>query len=300
MTLINRRKVLFFVNKWLKFISILPQAGKYFQFLDTLKYFTERNLLIGDWNELRYSIPCYAKNFKYSTYHRLEINTHHYQYVQNKIQENIVDTLFNSSVELLAISTTAGNMQVVFKDTGPALEEGPLSLVLQIDGLELYILSFIFYPDKTSDNVQGDSIYVLRLQGIKNQYEKIYQVTRSVGDIEPSVILLKVLEAIAAKCGIHHVFGVSYSNQMVFNPAKSNKELFYNNYDAFWLRSNGMLLANGNYLIELPLRSKAIELIKQNHRKRALLKRKKLNYMYQKALPNIEALFKQDICYANN
>lgn len=297
MNLVNRRKIVFFISKWIKVISILPQAGKYFQFLDALKFFSERNLLNEDWNKLLYSIPCYAKNFKYSIYRRLEINTHHYQYVQNRIQEKIMDTLFNNGVELLAISTTAGNVQVVCKDTGPALEEGPLSLVLQIDGLDLYILSFIFYPAKTSDHVQGDSIYVLRLQGIKNEYEKIYQVTRAVGDIEPSVILLKVLEAVAAKCGIHHVFGVSYNNQMVFNPATSNKELFYNNYDAFWLRSNGTLLNNGNYLIKLPLQSKAIELIKQNHRKRALLKRQKLNRMYHTALPNIEALLIQDMYY---
>lgn len=220
---------------------------------------------------LKFTWPALSLDF--STAERARILAEHYRFIQRRFN---ADRLRRMTVcrELLWEKADDRARLKLFLSVSPATYcEGELSMLLNVNGADIYALSFTICSAGAVRAGDGDAIFVSRLQGFRDSGERVKLATIAVGDISPTLILMAALQGIATGLGIKHIVGVRASQQVCVLDGGPNEE-FLSAYDAFWKSIQGRKMSSGHYYFTVPLPEKALELIKQNHRPRVKTRRR--------------------------
>jgi len=269
-------RIRFLIN-YFKSLKILPHLRKHKKLKEILKP-------VSKYPVVKITNSIYAFSYlskKLSTEGKLEILTHHYQYIQEILPFSNVDQLFKDG--LICWSETIKDDSFVIKLAHNYLEfEGSLALDFYMNGTLIYKLAFVLANGENLNLSEPKAIYVTLLQGTIGQVSSITKATKNLHDLIPSTILMCVLEGIGISLGIKSIVGICSRNQLCYkNEIASNH---YNNYDAFWNSQGAIEMYDGDYLLPCPIQHKPINLIKAKYRGRTLAKRAKRTEIIRAAL----------------
>ena len=155
-----------------------------------------------------------------------------------------------------------------------ALMEGEALLQLLVDGTPVYQLQFTIVPGRLVHSEQRDVLFVQRLQGAKGCFEQISAATRAFADVAPPLLLVSVLEGIAAAWGIHEMAGISGESQLscrLYNEGSSAP--FREAYDDFFVQLGARRVCADLFSLPLPIADKPMDRISNGHRARTRRKR---------------------------
>ena len=206
---------------------------------------------------------------------KLSILSYNYSFLRNNFSDAKLKQIFNEGITCFEEENEGDNYKVLLKSSHIFEFEGSQFLVFTMNDVVLFTLSFTFAPGNVFGIESENLIYVSALKGTKNEFEKFSKATKCFRENIPSVILIKVLEAIAQTLNITTLAGISAENQLSFAPGY-NDQNFISNYDEFW-KNLGATNDNLNYCMALPMVYKDLLLIKQKYRNRTIKKRKVLD-----------------------
>jgi len=157
-----------------------------------------------------------------------------------------------------------------------ALWEGETLLQLRVDGIPIYGLQFTIVPGWVLNSEQQDVVFIQRLQGKKGCFEQVKAVSKTFGYLSPPLLLVAVLQGIAAAWGIREMAGISarsqYCNRKSFDDfdwmALSKRV-----YDEFFSELCATRVSADFYSLSLPIEGKPIETVETRHRAAARKKR---------------------------
>ena len=155
-----------------------------------------------------------------------------------------------------------------------AMMEGECLLQLQVDGTPVYQIQFTIVPGGVVHSQQRDVIFVQRLQGAKGCFEQISAATRAFADVAPPLLLVSVLEGIAAAWGIHEMACISGESQLscrLYNEGSSAP--FREAYDDFFVQLGARRVSTDLFSVPLPIAEKPLDRISNGHRARTRRKR---------------------------
>jgi uncharacterized protein VirK/YbjX len=199
--------------------------------------------------------------------------TNHYRYLHEHFSRELVDEVVEDRAVLWEGVEEGAKLAIGLTAESRVHGEGELSLYYAVDLVDVFTLSFTFVPGRLLGLGVDQAILISRLQGTKDQAERIKAATKAVGDISPTLLLMAAVQGMALALDIEAVVGICAADHpgMEDNPRAND---FMSAYDQFWTSIEGRPLASGNFYFEVPLREKALQLIKQNHRPRVRARRK--------------------------
>ncbi len=206
---------------------------------------------------------------------KLSILCHNYTFLKNNFPKDKLKQIFNEGITCFEEVNEEDTYKVLLKSSHIFEFEGSQFLVFVMNDVVLFTLSFTFAPGNIFGINSESLIYVSALKGTKNEFENFSKATKYFRENIPSVILLKVLEAIAQNLNIGTLVGISAENQLSYAHG-FNDQNFISNYDEFW-KNLGATENNDNYYMQLPMAYKDLSLIKQKYRNRTIKKRKVLD-----------------------
>lgn len=178
-------------------------------------------------------------------------------------------------VSLLAHKSNGRDFAVTFgPPAADVLMEGESLLQLLVDGRPVYHLQFTIVPGWVVHSQQRDVIFVQRLQGAKGCFEQISAATRAFADVAPPLLLVSVLEGIAAAWGIHEMACISAQSQVSCRLSSERFSApFREAYDEFFLQLGARRVCADFFSLQLPIADKPMELIGNGHKARTRRKR---------------------------
>ena len=221
----------------------------------------------------KYQLDLYSKDFKPKD--RLKALTYHYSFLKNNLSNFFLKQISTARTLIWVRHKDEHNLMIWLVIAPTTDLEGELSLYFQVNGTDIYILSFVVVStDLCKYNLEkpAPAILVCRLQGFKGQAEKVKDSTVSMGNISPGLILMDALEGLALAWGIEHVFGICAEFQ-IYNKTAKHQADFVAAYDHFWEAIEGKQLDSKYFYLNCPLPVKPIEKIKENHRTRVKARR---------------------------
>lgn len=195
--------------------------------------------------------------------HRCRMFAFHYLFIGNCIKSDFYDRLLSGGFDFWSSNTTPTEVTIHLR-LPRSPREGDLSLVMALDGIEIYELSFTIVPGETM-KVSCPVLLIARLQGRRQHYEAIKKATKLCRDVAPAYVLTAAVEGIARALKVECVAGVDDTDQL------GSRKLF--DYSSFW-NSLAFRKAGGQYYISaLPIYSRPLEECAADHRRRTKRKR---------------------------
>lgn len=188
----------------------------------------------------------------------------HYEFIEKSVNSRFYRRLVLGNVELWRSSERDTPVAVSLRVPEYG-REGDLSLVLEIDGNQIYELSFTIVPGSVVGIPAPNAIFVARVQGRKGQFDEIRRATKICRDVSPPYLLMAAAEGIGNALGIRFAVGVGTDDQL------SPRKTF--DYTSFWetllcRKSRGRF-----YVLPLPMSGTPLEQCSPSHRRRTRLKR---------------------------
>jgi uncharacterized protein VirK/YbjX len=157
-----------------------------------------------------------------------------------------------------------------------SLWEGETLLQLRVDGVPVYELQFTIVPGWVLNSQQQDVVFVQRVQGMKGCFELVKAVSKAFSYLGPPLLLVTVLQGIAAGWGIRELACISarsqYCNRKSFEdfdwPTLSRRV-----YDEFLSELGATRVCADFFSLSLPIEGKPIEAVETRHRAAARKKR---------------------------
>lgn len=197
---------------------------------------------------------------------------HHFRYLEAHLPPSVLHK--RQPLQLTVFERREGdNLYSIRLDCAPSESrfEGELRLGLLMDGVLIYCLQFSIVPGWIVQSTEKDSAFVLRVQGLKGQYERVRCATKALQEVAPPALLMAALQGLASAWGIRHMAGVSATKQYCFAPAAAN--LFTQTYDDFFTALGATRTTVDYFSSPLPLPAKSLDLIRNGHKSRTVKKR---------------------------
>jgi uncharacterized protein VirK/YbjX len=229
----------------------------------------------------------------FSVDEKRRILLHNYSFLRQSFDQKKLQKLFCDGITCFREIDGNDIYEVVLSSNDFFEFEGSSALSLKLNNVAVFDLAFTFAPGKIFGVEDETVIYISGLQGAKNEFDSVYKITKHFKENAPAIILMKVLEAIAAYFKINKLFGISVDNQLSFG-GKSDYQYFYEKYDEFW-KNTGGIYQQGDYLIPLPMPQKDILLVKQKYRNRTLKKREVLKEIYWNSYELMSGILCNDV-----
>lgn len=158
-----------------------------------------------------------------------------------------------------------GHVSIAFCLSNPNYLEGEMSLLFKVDGERVFILSFTIVPGDVVNCLEGYSVLISRLQGVKGTSNAFNVAANALG-VNPRIALLEALQGVARAFRIAHLSAVPGDYQSSYIDEFS--ELYQKAYDQFFA-SNGMSLEAGRFFQgRVPLAQSPIAELSKNPSKR--------------------------------
>ncbi|MBS0252778.1 MAG: DUF535 family protein [Proteobacteria bacterium] len=210
----------------------------------------------------KYQSHYLARSFSRSQ--RKAILKFHYEFMGKAVNARFYTRLMAGNIELWR-SAEDQELVTISLRVPEFGREGDLSLILEIDGKQIYELSFTIIPGSVVGIPASSAMFIARVQGRKGRFDEIKRAIKICRDVSPPYLLMAAAEGIANDLRIGFAVGVGNGDQV------SRHKTF--DYTSFW----GTLLcrkAGGRfYILPLPMSGAPLEQCNPSHRRRTRLKR---------------------------
>ena len=201
---------------------------------------------------------------------------HHYRFLISRMSNRLLSQSGNWEIPLMEHRENGRRFAVTLGlPARNALLEGESILRLVVDGAPIYRLQFTIVPGRVLHSEQRDVIFVQRLQGVKGCFEPVSAATKAFRDVAPPLLLVTVLQGIAAAWGIREMACVSAKSQYCskFYNDEPSSTLFERAYDKFLFDLGATHISDDFFFLSLPIKEKPIELIGNGHKARTRKRR---------------------------
>jgi len=196
---------------------------------------------------------------------------HHYRRLLRTLPHRVLRGLPQCAAVLLEMRdegtcyTVTMNLPELFQD------EGELSLNLQADGEEIFVLSFTVVPGRVVQSEAEEVLLITRLQGVPGKFEQVRRMTKAMHDVGPGAFLVAVLHGIAEAWEIREMAGISARKQHSYE--EKYAELLTIAYDDFFTELGAVQNGKGLFVSPIPLPLKPLAQVKAGHKLRTRKKR---------------------------
>jgi uncharacterized protein VirK/YbjX len=197
--------------------------------------------------------------------------THHYGFIRNNFCETLLADTLHRRALILESQTDTAAVRIYMALSSQIFKEGELSLYLQVDGVDIYVLSFSFISGKIVESPEETVILIGRIQGIRGCFPQIRAATKALHDISPPALLVSALQGIAQALDITCMAGISAADHVARSSDKCPELI--DNYDAFFAALGANKNDSNFFVGDFMAPEKPITLVKRSHRSRALKKR---------------------------
>ncbi|HIV70176.1 MAG TPA: VirK/YbjX family protein [Candidatus Aquabacterium excrementipullorum] len=226
----------------------------------------------------RYTLPYLSSNFERPL--RLELLMAHYRFMNDRLGAAFCAGIVQGTLTPWRAELQGHRFSIHV--TGPCAisghREGELTFALQMDGADLYKVSFSIVPARTlslpsgsTPPRHGHTLYIGRVQGVVGTFEQIRLATKACHDIAPPDLLMAAVAGMAGALGIEVIAGVGIEHSISSESIQQSNMSF--DYTEFWDRYHGSKTADGHHVMQLPFPEKPLQAIASKHRKRTTLKR---------------------------
>ncbi len=201
---------------------------------------------------------------------------HHYRFLLSRMSDRLLRELGNPGFPVMEQRSDGRNFSVTLGRPGKKdIWEGETLLQLLVDSVPVYCLQFTIIPGWVLQSEQRDVIFLQRIQGSKGCFEQVNAATKAFNDIAPPLLLLAVLQGIAAAWGIRAMACISARSQISSQRCDDERSLtlFRQAYDDLFLQLGATRVSADFCWLPLPLQEKPIELIGNGHKSRTRRKR---------------------------
>lgn len=207
-----------------------------------------------------------------STDQRAQVVANHYEFLQQRLSSGFLERIIDGREQLWRIDTGANALGISIEVMHGTHGEGELAMHFQVDGADIYVLSFVIVPAGLF-RLEGDhALFITRLQGTRGLADLVKLATKAVGDVSPALVLVAAVQGITKALGIRHVVGISARAQICTEGEPVTQD-FLSAYDDFWTSIEGQIMPSGEFYFPVPFPEKPLSRIKQNHRQRVRIRR---------------------------
>jgi len=202
---------------------------------------------------------------------------HHYRFLISRLPNRMLHQSGKWEIPVVERATNGRNFTIVLGlPTKSALWEGESLLQFRVDGVPVYELQFTIVPGGVLNSRQQDVIFVQRIQGMKECFERIKAATRTFSYLSLPSILIAALEGIAAAWGIREMACISARSQYCNRKFQDDGDwlaLSTRAYDEFCSELGATRVSADFFSLSLPIEGKPIESVEGRHRAAARKKR---------------------------
>jgi uncharacterized protein VirK/YbjX len=201
---------------------------------------------------------------------------HHYRFLFSRLSKRSFCQFGPWEIPVIEHQKSGRNFAVTLGLPSQSdLWEGEGVLQLLVEEAPVYQLGFTIVPGWVMHSEQRDVVFVQRLQGVKGCFGQVSAATRAFNDVAPPLLLVTVLQGIAAAWGIREMACVSAKSQAAskFNSDERSSALFKEAYDDFFLQLGATRVSADFFSLSFPIGEKPIELIGNGHKARTRRKR---------------------------
>lgn len=219
------------------------------------------------------------KSVAYGTYlarsftiaQRASCFAHHYLRLRALLPRHYLSLLLNRDVTLTTWSQDGTRYAITLGYSAEFDREGELSLNLEVDREQVFVLSFTIVPGHAVGSAAEDVLLITRLQGVKGHNESIQRATKSLHDVAPQALLVAALEGAGTVLGIGTIGCISGEDQKSYKPKFDRT--FRVAYDTFFTELGMERNGAGFFIAPTPLAGKPLHQIKRGHKLRTREKR---------------------------
>ncbi len=179
-------------------------------------------------------------------------------------------------------------------------QEGALSIIFQVDGACVCILSYSLVPTRmlldgapaeTEDGPLSESILFLTRKHLSRDHSYQAHFNKAFDRTTPAHLCFGALTGLALAQGHRHVFGIDPGRHPAFS--YTYKEAFISAYTDFWTSMAGRKISPYGYLVDLPIRLTPLGDLEPAKRKRAMARRAHIDAAQRSAQDAVTAYLRQ-------
>ncbi|MEN9587495.1 MAG: hypothetical protein RIT15_1070 [Pseudomonadota bacterium] len=207
-----------------------------------------------------------SKNFSLSE--KLKTALHHYRTIDSRFSNGFLPTeQSQASLWEHVVNSRRYDIRLTCSDY-PA--EGELSLLLFVDNVAIYTISFTFIDAslKGVNAAKGSSgMLIGRVQGVKDTKPLVHITSKDHFQSYPSFLLYAALQGVAKTMNRQFIVGVCAECCLSFGAVYGN---YHDAYNAFWEKLDGKRISQSYFDLPLVLPEKNFNAVSGHHRKRAI------------------------------
>ena len=195
---------------------------------------------------------------------------HHYRRLREGMSSSFLHKMFSRSVVLLETRRGESCFEVTM-GLSPEETEGELSLILHVDGVTVFLLSFTIVPGWVVQSTVEEVLLITRLQGLRERSRQVAAATKAFHDVGPEALLLAVLQGFAEAFGVCELACVAAAHHTAYRE-DSFADLKIA-YDDFFTEHGAVKNEADFFVCPIPLPQKPLSEIKKGHKLRTRMKR---------------------------
>ena len=196
---------------------------------------------------------------------------HHYTRLRDILPDSLLHRILHQNVCLYEFLEEETKYRVTAHLSRPWDKEGELSFNLELNGVDIYVVSFSIVPGSIVKSRVPEVILISRLQGMKGKYRLIQCATKAMNDVAPSFLLLAALQGFGEAFDIREIVGVSAVRQSAYSDCQA--EIFQKAYDDFFNDLGAVMGPENLFTCPIPIPDKPLTEIKRGHKLRTKEKR---------------------------
>ncbi len=198
---------------------------------------------------------------------------HHYRRLPDVIPEDVLARVLLEDILLAEIFEGGNRFTFKMRLSGPEDDEGEMSLIFEVYGKAVFVLSFTIVPGSVVHSEAPEVMLISRLQGVRGCQDEIRLATKTLFDIAPPALLVATLCGIAEAYGIDAMAAINATMKPEFHFYPGEDAHIQEAYDGFFMELGAIKSPTGFYLSPLPPIEKPMTLIKRGHKTRTQRKR---------------------------
>jgi len=198
---------------------------------------------------------------------RLDCFIYHYERVRSSFPDHTLKMLLYWDIPLYEMTEEGHKFSLDLGSSRPYDKEGELSLLLKVDSLIIFTLTFTIIPAWVVGSCAADALLISRLQGERSCPDEIRLATKAMSGVRPRALLLAALQGIAYALGVEEIDAVSAREQTSY--CGHSESSFLSSYDEFFAELGLKKNSSGFFSSRVPIPEKPLMLVDPNNRRTA-------------------------------
>lgn len=218
----------------------------------------------------RFAIKCLGHNYlarDFDSRRGVECFLHHYQRVHSTFPSPTLKMILHWDIPLFQTTDDGHTFSIDLGTSRPYDKEGELSLLLRVDAMNIFNLTFTIVPGAQVGSEAAEALLVSRLQGEKSSPDAVRLATKAMCNVRPRALLFAALQGVGRALGVEEIDAVGGREQSSY--CGNCESSFRNGYDEFFSEIGLQKNHAGHFFSQIPIPEKPLELIDRNNRRTA-------------------------------